>query len=280
MRDGKRKEGRNREYTPEKKQDVRETWKPRTELGRKVSSGEVRSLDEALSLGLPLLESEIVDVLLPNLSSELLNIGQMKGKFGGGKRRAFKQTQRKTQEGNSISFSTLAVVGNLDGFVGIGFGKSRETVPAREKAFRNAKINVIKIRRGSGSWKGADPSRPHSIPFTVRGKCGSTEITLIPAPKGTGLCVEKECQTVLRLAGISDIWSRSRGKTRVKYNLVQACIEALKQTVEMKTFSKDGERLGIVEGSNNTTRSADRVSQEVPEEVSGNGTKVSGEAGN
>ena len=64
------------------------------------------------------------------------------------------------------------------------------------------------------------------------------------------MCVEKECQVVLRLAGISDIWSRARGKTRVKYNLVQACIEALRQTVEMKTFSKDNDKLGIVEGSN------------------------------
>ena len=54
---------------------------------------------------------------------------------------------RKTAEGNKPHFAALAVVGNKNGYVGIGYGKARETVPAREKAVRNAKLNVIKIRR-------------------------------------------------------------------------------------------------------------------------------------
>ena len=82
--------------------------------------------------------TEIVDILLPNLETDLLLIGQSKGKFGGGQRRVFRQTQKKTREGNKPKFSTIAIAGNKDGYVGIGYGKSKETVPAREKAFRSA----------------------------------------------------------------------------------------------------------------------------------------------
>src|SRR4030042_762182 len=70
-----------------------------------------------------------------------------------GKRRAVRQTQKKTQEGNILSFATFAIVGNKDGYIGLGHGKSKETIPAREKAMRKAKLNIIKIRRGCGSWE-------------------------------------------------------------------------------------------------------------------------------
>jgi len=66
----------------------------------------------------------------------------------------------------------------------ITLGKARETVPAREKALRKAKLNIIRIKRGSGSFEGAS-SEPHSIPFKVSGKCGSCNIILMPAPQGT-----------------------------------------------------------------------------------------------
>jgi small subunit ribosomal protein S5 len=51
---------------------------------------------------------------------------------------------------------------------------------------------------------------------------------LIPAPKGTGLVIEDECKKILKLAGIKDIYSRSFGETRTKFNLAKACINALK----------------------------------------------------
>ncbi|MBI2550694.1 hypothetical protein HYV83_05985, partial [Candidatus Woesearchaeota archaeon] len=89
-----------------------EAWKPRTELGRKVKSGEITSIDQILDAGQRIMEQEIVDALMSNLSSDLLMIGQSKGKFGGGQRRAFKQTQKKTAEGNKPSFATMVVIGN------------------------------------------------------------------------------------------------------------------------------------------------------------------------
>lgn len=226
----------------------KEAWKPKTSLGKMVKNGEIRSIDSILDRRIKILEPEIVEALLPNITTDLLMIGQSKGKFGGGQKRVFKQTQKKTAEGNKPKFATFAVVGNEDGYVGTGYGKSKETVPAREKAIRQAKMNVIKIRRGCGHWK-CGCGKTHTIPFKVSGKCGSVEITLMPAPKGTGLIVEKECRKILKLAGVTDIWSRTEGQTRSKLNVLNACFNALKKLMQFKINQKQTEMLNIVEGS-------------------------------
>src|SRR3989338_1211880 len=77
----------------------KEAWKPKTSLGMKIKSGEVTSIDYILDKRIKILEPEIVDALVPNLTTDLLMVGQSKGKFGGGQKRGFKQTQKKTQEG-------------------------------------------------------------------------------------------------------------------------------------------------------------------------------------
>src|SRR3989338_2462826 len=224
-----------------------ERWKPKTELGRKVKNGEIADIAQILDSGKGILETEIIDILLPNTETELLLIGQARGKFGGGQRRIFKQTQKKTREGNKPHFTTTAFTGNKDGYVGMGSGKAKETVPAREKAYRRAKLNIIKVRRGCGSWQ-CGCKTPHSIPFKVKGKCSSITVELMPAPKGTGLCIEKECQKILRIAGITDVWSKTRGTTTTKINVVNACFNALKKLTETKIKSEYNEALGIVEG--------------------------------
>src|SRR3989339_1803231 len=217
-------------------------------IGKKVKEGSIKDIDGVLDSNTKILEPEVVDALLPNLSTDLLMVGQSKGKFGGGQKRVFKQTQKKTQEGNKPKFATFAVVGNENGYIGMGYGKSKETVPAREKAIRQAKLNVIKIRRGCGNWR-CGCGDAHTVPFKVRGKYGSVEIMLIPAPKGTGLKVEKECQKILKLAGIKDAWSRTEGQTRSKLNLLYACFEALKNLMQFKLSQKNEENLSIIEGS-------------------------------
>ena len=231
-----------------KERVIDHAWQPKTSLGMDVKNGVITDIDEILDSGKNILEAEIVDYLLPNLETDLLLIGQSKGKFGGGQRRVFRQTQKKTREGNKPQFATIAIVGDKNGHIGIGYGKSRETVPAREKAIRRAKLNLFKIRRGSGSWE-SDSNEPESIPFKVSGKCGSTEIHLIPAPKGTGLCVEKECAKILELAGIKNVWSKSRGHTNTKINLIQACDAALKQLSLIKILPNHLNDLNIVDGS-------------------------------
>ena len=226
----------------------KEAWKPKTELGKKVKAGEITDIKDILDSGLRILEPEIVECLMPDLTSDLLLIGQSKGKFGGGQRRVFRQTQKKTREGNKPKFATMAVVGNENGYFGLGYGKSKETVPAREKAQRNAKLNITKIRRGCGSWQ-CGCKEPHSIPFKVSGKCGSTIIELKPAPKGTGLNTESECAKILKAAGIKDVWSQTRGQTKTKINLIDACLKALKQLIDTKTKPEHIGSLGIVEGA-------------------------------
>lgn len=226
----------------------KEAWKPKTSLGMKVKNGEITNIDYILDKRIKILESEIVDALLPNLTTDLLMVGQAKGKFGGGQKRVFKQTQKKTQEGNKPKFATFAVVGNEGGYIGVGYGKSRETVPAREKAIRQAKLNVIKIRRGCGNWR-CGCGDAHTVPFKVSGKAGSVEITLIPSPKGTGLIVEKECQKILKLAGIKDVWSVTDGQTRSKLNLLYACFGALKKLMQFKLGRETAGALHILEGA-------------------------------
>lgn len=224
-----------------------EGWNPKTELGMKVKKGEITDIEDVFDSGQMIREAEIVEALVPNLETDLLLIGQSKGKFGGGQRRVFRQTQKKTKEGNKPKFAAYAVVGNRDGIIGVGYGKAKETVPAREKAFRNAKLNIIKIRRGCGAWETTNPG-PNSIPFTVKGKCGSVIVELIPAPVGKGLIIEKECQKILSLAGIKDVWSKTSGQTTSKINLVKACMKALEQLMETKIQPDHIQKLGIIEG--------------------------------
>ena len=223
-------------------------WTPKTEIGMKVKSGELKDLSIVLDTGRPILEHQIVEILLPNLENDLLLVGQSKGKFGGGSRRIFRQTQKKSPEGNKPSFGVMAVAGNRDGFVGIGRGKGKDTVPSREKAIRKAKINVIKIKRGCGSWQ-CNCRTPHSVPFEVQGKCGSVIIKLIPAPKGKGLVVEPNCAKILELAGFKDVWSKTFGQTSKIYNLATACMDALKKLSSTKIDQATSERLGVCDGS-------------------------------
>ena len=224
-------------------------WHPKTEVGRKVKSGEIKEINQVLDKQLPILESEIIDVLLPNMESVLIMAGQSKGKFGGGKRSIWRQTQKKTCEGNRTKFTSVAIIGNRDGYIGLGIGKAKETVPAREKAIRKAKLGIIKIKRGCGSWE-CSCAGPHSIPFKIKGKCGSVIIEIMPAPKGSGLRIEKECQKVLELVGIKDVYSKTKGQTATKLNLIKACFAALEQLSQIRVLPEHTEKLGIVEGRN------------------------------
>ncbi len=203
-------------------------WEPKTKLGRDVKNNKITDIDEIIDAKKKILEEQIVDKLL-NLKTDLILIGQAKGKFGGGKRRAWRQTQKKTQEGNIPTFSTMAVVGDGEGHVGIGSGESKETLPARDKAIRKAKLNIIKIRRACAGFDCAC-NEPHTVPFKVTGKSGSVRVILIPAPQGTGLVVAGELKKILRLAGIRDVYSKTFGRVRTTFNLIKACFDALNKT--------------------------------------------------
>ncbi len=222
------RKGRRAEMERLKREEDLENWVPKTKLGKDVKTKKIKNIDEILDSNKKILEAEIVDTLI-DVKTDLISIGQSKGKFGGGKRRAWRQTQRKTKEGNVPTFSAFAAIGDENGHIGIGVGKSVETLPARDKATRNAKLNIIKVVRGDGSFDsvgGGDTS----IPFKVEGKSGSVRVTLMPAAPGTGLVVADQLKKILKLAGIKDVYSKTSGKLRTSFNLAKACIDALKKT--------------------------------------------------
>jgi len=208
------------------------SWVPKTEIGKRVREGKEKDIDSVLKSGKKILEPEIIDLLL-NLENDLILIGQAKGKFGGGKRRAWRQTQRKTKEGNILTFSAMAVVGDKKGHVGVGFGKAKETLPSREKAIRMAKLNLIKIGRGCAHFDCSCDDK-HTVPYIVEGKSGSVIVKLMPAPQGTGLVVGDELKKILKLAGIKDVYGVTKGHARTTFNLAKACVEALRKTTELE----------------------------------------------
>jgi small subunit ribosomal protein S5 len=207
-------------------------WQPRTRLGRMVQRGEITSMAQALRTGLPLREPEIVDILLPELDDEVLSV---------------KMVQRMTDSGRRVKFAITTVVGNKDGYVGLGYAKGKEVGPAIRKSIDNAKINIIEIRRGCGSWE-CGCGKPHSLPFAVRGKCGSVEVTFKPAPRGISLAAGNIAKHILRLAGIKDAWAYTSGETRTQVNYAKAAFYALAKTAQMKVTRTQEEELHIVSG--------------------------------
>jgi small subunit ribosomal protein S5 len=225
-------EKKEERYEREAKEKL-ELWVPKTQLGWDVKRGKIKNIEEIFQSNQKILEPEIIDILLPNLYVDTLFIGQAKGKFGGGKRRAFRQTQKKTEESNILTFGVMAIVGDKNGHLGIGYGRAAETLPAKEKAVRKAKLNITKIRRGCGSYD-CSCDEPHSIPMEIQGKCSSVRVKLIPAPQGTGLVIGKEMKKILDIAGIKDIYSKSFGKVRTTLNTAKACVNALNKLGEVK----------------------------------------------
>lgn len=207
-------------------------WQPKTRLGKMVFSGEISSMREALDTGLPLKEPEIVDILLPGLGDEVLDVNMV---------------QRMTDSGRRVNFVIVAVVGNEDGYVGLGRTKGKEVGPAIRKTIDAAKLNVVEVKRGCGSWE-CGCGRAHSLPFQVKGKSGSVEVVLKPAPRGISLAVGGVARSILRLAGIKDAWGFTKGHSRTTVNYAFAAFDALKQTGAMKMSEEQSKRLCIASG--------------------------------
>jgi small subunit ribosomal protein S5 len=208
-------------------QTALDKWKPKTSLGRKVFNGKITSIDEILKVGLKISESEIVDKLIPAIKSEIVLIGGRKGKGGGIERIPVKTTAKMHRSGRRFKFSAFAIVGNEDGLVGIGKGGAVEARDAILKAVQKAKMRIIKVKRGCGSWE-CGCGENHSIQFKTKGKSGSVRVELFPAPKGVGLVADDESKKILRLVGIKDVWIKTFGNTSARMNLIGAIYDALK----------------------------------------------------
>jgi small subunit ribosomal protein S5 len=207
----------------------KEEWEPKTNLGRMVKEGTITDIDEILEKGLPIMELEIVNNLLPDLEEEVMDVNLV---------------QRMHKSGRKVNFRVIVAVGNKKGYVGLGQGKAKEVGPAIRKAVDNAKFNIVKVRRGCGDW-GCVCGREHTVPFKVSGKSGSVRVTLIPAPGGVGLAVGDVGKTILGLAGIYDVWSQTMGQTQTTINFANAVFDALKQLSKVKARKSDLKSLGV-----------------------------------
>ena len=200
-------------------------WVPRTKLGKQVAAKEIKSIEEIFDKGLVIKEAEIVDALVPDLEEQVIAIGRAG--------RPFKMVQRMTDSGRRNNFQVIVTVGNKDGYVGLGEGRAKEYGPSLRKAIKAAKISLMRVPRGCGSWQ-CSCSATHSVPFRVKGHMGSVSIILKPAPKGIGLAASKTSKTILSLAGYSDIWVKSFGHTSARINQAKATFDALVNLSAMK----------------------------------------------
>jgi len=196
-----------------------EGWVPRTRLGKMILEGRISSIEEVFMEGSKIREPEIVDVLLPDLQEEVINISLV---------------QKQTDAGEKSRFKAILAVGNRDGYVGLGSGKARQVRTAIEKAAINARLNITPVRRGCGSWE-CVCGKPHSLPFQIQGKCGGVEIVLVPGPRGLGVVASEAAKIILGLAGVKDCWTKSYGSTRTVPSFACAIFDALRKTYSLVT---------------------------------------------
>jgi len=197
-------------------------WVPKTRLGKLVADGQITTMEDALKSRLPLREPQIVDTLLSGLEDEVLDINMV---------------QRMTDSGRRVKFRATVIVGNGDGYVGIGQGKDVQVGSAIKKAINEAKLNIKYVKRGCGSWE-CDCGKEHSVPFEATGKIGSVVVTLIPAPRGLGIAAGNTAKKVLEKAGIKDVWTQTFGTTRTTLNFAKATFKALNNVSTMRMPKK------------------------------------------
>ena len=189
-------------------------WIPKTILGKKVDSGEITKMEEIYEKGYRIQESGIIKKLLPDLKTEVIDVGLI---------------QKMTPNGLSTRFKALVAAGNENGWLGIGLGKSKQMRIAIEKANNAAFLNVSPIKLGCGSWE-CRCDQKHSVPFKVKGRGGSVTIEILPGPRGLGLVAGGKIRNLLRLAGLKDAWTSTKGSTTTMNSTSKALLQCLRQT--------------------------------------------------
>lgn len=122
---------------------------------------------------------------------------------------------RVVKGGRRFRFRATLVIGNRKGKVGVGVAKGADVSVAIEKAYNDAKKNMVEVKMDG-----------NTIPHDVRIKLGSARIMLKPASEGRGIIAGGAVRAVIDLAGIKDIVSKSLG-TSNKLNVARATIKAL-----------------------------------------------------
>ena len=208
-------QSRNSSGPPRRRyQKPEEVWIPKTSIGKRVVAGEINSMEEILSQGLRIQEAGIVKKLLPDLKTEVIDVGII---------------QKMTANGQSTRFKALVAAGNENGWLGIGMGKSKQMRIAIEKANNAAYLSVSPVKLGCGSWE-CRCDQNHSVPFKVKGKGGSVTIEILPAPRGLGLVAGRKIKNLLKMAGLKDAWTTAKGSTPTMNSTSKAVLECLRHT--------------------------------------------------
>ncbi|NTV22393.1 MAG: 30S ribosomal protein S5 [Candidatus Yonathbacteria bacterium] len=127
-----------------------------------------------------------------------------------------RRVTRVVSGGRRFSFSITIVIGDKKGSVGVGIGKAGDTALAIEKATRDAKKNMIKVKR----------TKEDSIPHAIESKVGSARLTLKPAP-GRGIVAGSSVRTVLEMAGLKDVGAKIYSRSKNKLGIARATVKAL-----------------------------------------------------
>jgi len=128
--------------------------------------------------------------------------------------------------GRRFSFNAIVVVGNGNGYVGIGLGKANEVTDAISKGFENAKKKLVRI-----------PIHKNTIPHEILGKYGAAKVFLKPASQGTGVIAGGAVRAIMEAAGIRDILSKSIGSSN-PHNVVKATMVALESLDNVLSITK------------------------------------------
>ncbi len=131
-----------------------------------------------------------------------------------------------TKGGRTFGFSAIVVVGDENGVVGQGLGKSKEVSEAISKAVEDAKKNLVRIPVVNGT-----------VPHEQKGKFGGARVYLQPASAGTGVIAGGAVRAVLEAAGIHNVLSKSQGSSN-PHNVVKATFDALLQMRDARTVAR------------------------------------------
>lgn len=132
--------------------------------------------------------------------------------------------------GRRFSFSVALVAGNRKGMVGVGLGKAGDTSMAIEKAFRDAKKNMITVNL----------TKNMSIAHEISAKFSSSRVTILPAPD-RGMIAGSSVRTVLELAGVKDVGGKVRSGSKNQLNIARATIAALSKLPKAKQVTSKKE---------------------------------------
>lgn len=131
-----------------------------------------------------------------------------------------------TKGGRAFGFSAIVVVGDGNGVVGHGLGKSKDVSSAIAKAVEDAKKNLVRI-----------PILEGTLPHEQKGKFGGAKVFIKPASHGTGVIAGGAVRLVLEAVGIKDVLSKSQGSSN-PHNVVKATFDALLQLRSAVTIAK------------------------------------------